>query len=205
MQQVQLVQGVEEFAAAVRAHPAESVGPRLDRLLQIARSDPSGNYVAQMMPEAPNTWMSRAVLPAAQQNTGAIPLFVPYPCTIVGAYITVAMIDPTQGLVEPPPSFLDVKLTINRKNEYTARTDQQLAQTDDSSVVNLGAIDGNNASRILRLDLPETENHIAIAYRWAVPIATVAAFGYGDVQISINWFIDPKIKGDGWTGGVGCR
>jgi hypothetical protein len=197
-----LAAAVEEFAALVRSHPADSVGPGLDRLVQLARSDPSGSFSAQMSPEAPITWMTRAVLPAAQQATGTIPLFIPYPCTLVGAHTTIALIDPAQGLVEAPPALIDVKLQINRKDEYTARADQQLAQTEDSSVVNLGALDATIANRLLRLDMPENENHVGVVFRWATPLANVAAFGYGDLQISINWFVDPKIKGRGWTGGA---
>ena len=198
-----LAAAVEDFAQLVRVHPADSVGPGLDRLLQLARSDPSGSFSAQMSPEAPITWMTRAILPANQQATGTIPLFIPYPCVIVGAHTTIALIDPAQGLVEAPPALIDVKLQINRKDEYTARADQQLSQTEDSSVVNLGALDATIANRLLRLDMPETENHVGVVFRWATTLANVAAFGYGDLQISINWFVDPKIKGRGWSGG-GC-
>jgi hypothetical protein len=193
-----LNQAVEHFVSIARSHPADAIGPELDKLAQASRSDPSGNFVAEMSPVAPITWMTRQILPAAQQATGQIPLFVPYPCRIVGARTTILLVDPTQGIVEPPPAAIDLYLQINRKDGYTARTDQQLAQTEDSSVVNLESIDATIANRLLDLDLPENQNHIGVAFRWAVPVATVAGFAWGDVQISINWFVDPKIKGRGW-------
>lgn len=193
-----LPQQIEEFAARVRQHPAEANGAALENLLQAARKDRSGNYTAQMSPAAPTTWLTRGILPSTVQATGTIPLYIPYPCRIVGAHIEHLGL-PVDEQRAPPNQALDVYVQINRKDGITARADQNLAQDEDANVVSLYSLDAVIANRLIDLELPETQgNHIGVQLRWSVPLATVASFGWSDVQVSINWFIDPFYKGHGW-------
>lgn len=186
---------IAEFVETARAHPSDAVGPALERLDQFAKAQRGADSIALSARTANITWMSRTTLSPTSLDSTQEMIEIPYPCTIVGVLPTILLIDSTQGLIEPPPEAIDMFLQVDRKDTFTARTDRNLTQLDDPQVVNLPAIDPRTALRVLELELGELKNYLAVRCRWAVPLATVAAFNWGTVQLSFNWYVDPLRKG----------
>ncbi len=188
----QLARVVRKFASDVRKDPSSIVGAKLDALERSADEADRGIYVAREQPVAAETWMSRGVLPAANQQSDVIPIDIPYSMKIFGCHIAVLLTTAQQGIVEPPAKAIDVFLQLNRHEAFTNRTDRNLTAAEDSQVVSLTALD--SLVRLLDLELPQGNNVISVKFRWSVPLATVAAMGWGDVQISLNWIVDPLVK-----------
>lgn len=182
------------FYDRVRASPSLSVGPELERLKDIAEVEDVATAYAQKSPVANVTWMQRGTLFATQQESAAIPMEITYACKIVQCKPTVLLIDygGETTFVEPPLAAIDVFIQLDRHEVFTARQDKLLAAGQNVQVVNLQALDDN--VRSFELDLNDDNNVLSVTYRWAVPIATVAAAGWGGVQISLNWVVDPKLK-----------
>lgn len=183
--------GVQDFVETARSKPAEAVGPALEKLSQLAK-DAHGisDTVALTCPVANTTWMSRATLSATARESNIDPLQIPYACTIVGALPTLLLVGTGANDIEPPMDAIDMFLQIDRKETFTARTDRITTQQQDSQVVNLSAFDPQRALRVLELQLRNEMNVVSVRFRWAVDLTLVAAFNWGDTQISINWFVD---------------
>jgi hypothetical protein len=176
----------------VRARPSESIGPGLERLKAIAEASDVAVAYAQKSPVANVTWMQRAILQAAQATSPLMPMEITYACKIVGCVPTVLLVQAGQAIVEPPLAAIDVFMQLDRTETFTARQDKLLAAGQDSLVCNLAAF--ADTVRSFELDLNNDNNVLSVTFKWAVDLATVAAFGWGDVQISLNWFVDPKLR-----------
>lgn len=184
---------VDDFVQTARAKPAEAVGPALEKLAQSAKdSRRVSDAVAVTAPLANTTWMSRATLAATARESNIDPLQIPYACTIVGALPTVLLVDTGANAIEPPMDAIDMFLQIDRRETFTARTDRITNQQQDSQVVNLSAFNPRRSLRIIELQLRNEMNVVSVRFRWAVDLTLVAAFNWGDVQISINWFVDKE-------------
>lgn len=195
-QQGKLQSVVQKYLDDVTARPAESVGPSLDRLKAALNDVDDGTRLARVAPVANLTWMNREILTAARLDSPQDNIKIPFKCRIVGAKVSMLLIDPTNGIVLPPPEAIDVFIEMNRRDEYTARADDRLGVDEDPQVVSLLALDTQEANRQMCIEMPATGFQvISVRYRWALPLATVALFGWGDTQISINWFIDPLDDG----------
>lgn len=180
------------FYDRVRASPSLSVGPELERLKEIAEEGDVAVAYAQKSPVANVTWMQRAILQASQATSPQLPMEITYACKIVTCAPTVLLVQSAQNVVEPPLAAIDVFMQLDRTETFTARQDKLLAAGQDSQVVNLAAF--ADTVRSFELDLNNDNNVLSVTFKWAVDLAIVAAFGWGDVQISLNWAVDPKLK-----------
>lgn len=180
------------FYDRVRASPSLSVGPELERLKEIAEASDVATAYAQKSPVANVTWMQRAILQATKAEAPQLPMEITYACKIVGCVPTILLVQAGQAIVEPPLSAIDVFMQLDRTETFTARQDKLLSSGQDAQVVNLAAFD--DVVRSFELDLNNDNNVLSVTFKWAVDLTVVAAFGWGDVQISLNWFVDPKLK-----------
>jgi len=182
------------FYDRVRASPSLSVGPELERLKDMAEASDVANAYAQKSPVANVTWMQRGLLLNTQQETAQIPMEVTYACKIVQCKPTVLLVDFGQEtqFVEPPLEAIDVFLQLDRHEVFTARQDKLVTAGQNVQVVNLAAFD--DVVRSFELDLNDDNNVLAVTFRWAVDLSVVTAAGWGSVQISLNWMVDPKLK-----------
>ncbi len=182
---------VLSFVNEARANPSASVGPELDRLAQVANDSGAADAVAVSGRVANMTWMSRALLLPTQLDSIQQPIEIPYPCTIVGVLPTILLLDTGGATIEPPPEAIDVFLQIDRNETLTATTDRMTSALQDPQVVNLPALDPRIGLRLMELHLGNKMNTVSVRFRWAVPLATVAAKTWGSVQISLNWYVKP--------------
>ncbi len=187
-----LERAFQNFYSRVRASPSLSVGPELERLKEIADRGEAATAYAQKSPVANVTWMQRAILQASKAESPQTPMEITYACKIVGCLPTILLVTAAQNIVEPPPEAIDVFMQLDRTETFTARQDKLLASGQDAQVVNLPGF--NNLVRSFELDLNNDTNVLSVTFKWAVDLATVAAFGWGDVQISLLWFVDPELK-----------
>jgi hypothetical protein len=185
---------IDEYVRAAKSSPADQVGGALERLQQVA-SDSRGvsDSVALCQRVANSTWMSRIQLAKTVLESNSDPILIPYPCVVVGMLPTVLLIDSTAQIVEPPLEAFDIYVQIDRRDTLTATSDRVSATTQDVQVVNLPAFLPYTALRTLELELGNTQNIIGVRLRWAVPLTIVTAMHWGDVQISMNWFIDRRL------------
>lgn len=187
-----LKRAFDAFYDRVRASPSLSVGPELERLKAISDEGDVAVAYAQKSPVANVTWMQRSILQAAKTEAPQMPMEITYACKIVGCVPTVLLVTAGQGIVEPPLSAIDVFMQLDRKETFNARQDKLLAAGQDTQVANLAAF--ADTVRSFELDLNNDNNVLTCTFKWAVDLTVVAAFGWGDVQISLNWFVDPVLK-----------
>jgi hypothetical protein len=186
---------VREFGRRVRASPALSVGPDLDRLIEQADREDEGYVAAYKSPIANLTWMQRGTLSRVELASPQLPMEIPFACKIVACKVVTILNEmPGDGVdfVEPPLSAIDVVMQLNRKELFTARVDKLNAANQDTMVVSLASFD--DAVRTFELTLNPDDNILSVQFKWAVDLAIVAAYEWGNVQISMNWAVDPKIR-----------
>jgi hypothetical protein len=193
--QLDLARAIEDFADRVRQRPAESVGPELDRLVQFARTTKQGERYALVSDVAPETWMQKVTLLSTQLVSPTNPMLFPYPCRIVGCDPEILLVQSGGGIVEAPPEAIELFLNIDRHENLTVRTDQQLPAGANAYVVKLNSISSRIANRLLNLEFTKNDQNLSFYVGWAVDLATVAAFSWGHLEVSLNWFVEPLDKG----------
>lgn len=193
--QADLARAIEDFAERVRQRPAESVGPELDRLVQFARAVKQGESYALVSRSAPETWMQKVTLPSTQLVSPTDPMQFPYPCRIVGCDPEVLLVTAAQAIVEPPPEAIEVYLNIDRHEQLTMRSDAQVPAGANAYVVKLDSISARIANRLLNLEFTKNDQTMSLYVGWAVDLATVTAFGWGNVEVAFNWFVEPLAGG----------
>lgn len=182
-----LIYDVRRFLADARRNPARAVGEALDELERAVDREFDGAFVAQTSPVARDTWMARAQLAAGAPESAPITVPLGEPVEIVGFLPTVLAL----GDTPPPPEAIDVWIEANRRDTITARAETGVAAGDDIRVVNLPMISAAVANRLIGWRLTAADPTIAVKFRWAVPLATVAAQGWSDAQVSLGLFVRP--------------
>jgi hypothetical protein len=183
------------FVREVRQRPALASGDALDALEQAAQRSFDGGFVTQTSPVAPLTWMSRSLLKKDQQESQPDELKLGEPIEIVGCLPTILANDEANPLLlAPPAEAIDVFLELNRREQLTAQGEKGSAVGRDRTVVNLPMI-SVQGPRLFGLYLGAADPILSIRFRWAVPLSTVAAYGWADAQVSIGFYVRSLIPG----------
>jgi hypothetical protein len=196
MGSAQLRRAVDAFIDEVNASPSASVGAALERLKAARNEGDRGMSYAEVSPVANETWMQTLTLPAAQTSSIANPLQIPYPCKLIGCVVEPLLVTFAQGIVEAPPEAIRVFLNINRHEDLTMRVDKNLRSQDNPQLASIMALDqGRDKNRSFCLEFDENDNTFSAQAFWAVDLTVVAAAGWGDMLIQLNWIVEPKNKG----------
>lgn len=183
---------IRRYVREVRERPTLATGAALDALEDAAKHAFTGGFVTSTSPVAPLTWMSRAVLRKDQAESQSDELKLGEPIEIVGILPTILRADEDPLLVQPPIEAIDVFLELNRRDFLTAQGEKGTAPGRDKSVVNLPMI-SVQGPRLLGLVLDAADPIMSIRFRWAIPLALVASYGFADVQCSLGFYVRPLI------------
>jgi hypothetical protein len=181
------------FIREARERPGLATGTALDALEASASRSFEGGFVTQTAPVAPLTWMTRSLLRKAQQESQPDELKLGEPVEIVGVLPTILANDEAFPLAPaPPPEAIDVFLELNRREQLTAQGEKGTTPGRDRTVVNLPMI-SINGPRLFGLFLGSADPILSVRFRWAVPLTTVAAYGWADTQVSLGFYVRPMI------------
>lgn len=185
-----------EFARRVRANPSLSVGPELDTLTAMAARGDEATAYAYKSPVANVTWLQRGILSRDELASPQLPMEIPYACRIVGCMVVHGLGESPIGdgvtWLEAPLSAIDVVITLNRSEQFTARMDKLAAANQDTMVVSAAAL--NDTVRSFEMELNSDDNILSVQFKWALDLTIVAANEWGNQLISLNWFVDPKYR-----------
>lgn len=181
---------VLRFVREARKRPALAVGEALDALEQQASASFDGGFATLTSPVAPLTWMTRSLLPITEQESQPDVVKLGEPIEIVGALPTV--FKTSIAGTTPPLEAIDVFLELNRREQLTAQGEKGTTIGRDRTVVNLPMI-SVLAPRLMGLYLGAADPVLEVKFRWAIPFADIAALGFGDVQVSLGFFVRPLI------------
>jgi hypothetical protein len=178
---------VRRFAAEARKSPALAVGKALDELERAVDRSFDGAFIASTQPVAPYTWQIRKTLLATTQESDSDEVLLGEPVEIVGMEPSILLVGTGPGLVLPPIEAIDVFVQQDRKEVFTATA--RPPGNQQPQLVNLPFMSTSKRLFALMMDRKKVDPMISMKFRWAVPVATVAAFGWGDTQISVGMFV----------------
>ena len=189
-----LQHSVRRFLREVESSPAKAVdSDELSELRRASEQDGSGQYVAPAIPVADDTWQVRSILSAVETDAEGDEIEIGMPITILGWRFTLLALGqlggvPTPGLILPPAEAIDVKITTNRKEQYTATTTQNQQKPSVVNYCNLPLL--NDDRRLTNIRLMEASPILTVSWRWAVDLSVVALMGWSDVQITLGYFAE---------------
>lgn len=181
---------VRRFVAEARRSPALAVGAALDELDKASLQEFEGAFNVNAAAVAAHTWMARAELQAALQESEPDVIALGEPIEIVGFFPTILA---TQGdpAIAPPMEAIDVMIELRRREWLTSRAESNVAAGEDARVVNLPMISSAVANRLIGYKADDKDPTLTMRFRWAVTPAVVAAMGWSNVQISVGIFVRP--------------
>ena len=167
-----LKQYVLDYVNAVRRRPALGSDPsELDQLEQSALTSFQGAFGALHAPIAPMTWEARTQFLSTQATSERIQLDIPFPCMLVGAFVSVEPIGAAGGLTVPTANSIDVTLDLNN-HEFMTQVQGTTTPivggglSRDSTFSTLAALGVNGGARLLGWVIPYRTAQLGITYRW---------------------------------------
>jgi hypothetical protein len=172
----ELEQTVLDFVHAVRASPAMGSDPAaLESLSEAARRAAGGMFRARVAPVQPNfiPFELASLMLSQNETSERVPLDLPWPCIIVGAYTSIEPVGTRpEGLIPPRVDSLDVSLDLNIKSYVT-----QLAGTTtrtlsspfihrEENFSTLASLSILFAGRDLGWTIPIEKAQIGATFRW---------------------------------------
>jgi hypothetical protein len=96
----------------------------------------------RVFPNARDTWESQIFLPRTEQNSGRVPMNLPYTCKIVGLKATVIQASFVGGgLLIPDADDLLVSFDLNEERRFTSTKRTNFLGQSPNSFVTLSAMD----------------------------------------------------------------
>jgi len=184
-----LEMAVVRFLREIRESPAKAVDPHEIQELEraLTKDERSDGIVARAEPCAQYTWQLRSTLLRTELNAASDEVNLGEPLHIVGFVPTLLLVDTSGlGFLLPPMEAIDVQLLFNRKAEYTATATERGTNKPIANYANMPGLD--IATRIANIPV-EGAAIFSANFQWAVDLATVAFFGWGDTQISLEFFV----------------
>jgi hypothetical protein len=167
-----LKQYVLDFVNAVRRSPKLGSDPsELDQLEGAALTSFQGAFGALHAPIAPMTWEARTQFLSTLAVSERIQLDIPFPCMIVGAFVSVEPIGAAGGLVVPTTQSLDVTIDLNNHEfmtqvQGTTTTVVGGAQQRDGTFTTLAALGVNGGARLMGWVIPYRTAQLGVTFRW---------------------------------------
>lgn len=167
-----LKQYVLDFTNAVRRRPALGSDPsELDKLENAALTSFQGAFGALHAPIAPMTWEARTQFASASPVSERIQLDIPFPCMIVGAFVSVEPIGAAGGLVVPTTTSIDCTIDLNN---HEFMTQVQGTTTPivggglqrDGTFTTLAALGVNGGARLMGWVIPYRTAQLGVIFRW---------------------------------------
>lgn len=179
---------VSRYIREALQNPVLATSPgALEELRKVASQDFDGAFAALHAPVADYTWMTRGVLSPANDEASLDDFVFPNACEVVALIPTITSLAIAAPDVLPPLDALDVVLTVDRKDTFTARVTPNTSQAP-SDVVNLSML-SVLTPRLLGLALRGPKPIITCKVRWAVPVAVRTFRNFGPVQVSIGFCV----------------